>query len=126
MSVPANKVSVGPTTIAGSTVTLTAFALAVVGFAQGARDEETFSALAVGGVSLLTVLGGRFGQAIAQALSYGTGLAPASLPAVKDPMPGAVYEWNPSSAATTTVPRPSVSVSHGSEPVVDDLGHGEG
>lgn len=119
-----DKVSVGPTTIAGSTVTLAAFALAVVAFAQGARDEETFSALAVGALSLVTVLAGRFGQAIAKA-SYGTGLEQ------PDPPPPGSPVWAPTRAVTTVAPRPSVAVSHGetgppNKSVVDDLGHGEG
>jgi hypothetical protein len=71
------KVSIGPTTVGGTTISLAAFAVAIVAFAQGARDEETFSALGVGALALLTTLGGRYGQAIAQALSYGTGLGPA-------------------------------------------------
>jgi hypothetical protein len=59
------RVGIGTSTIAGGTVTLTAYALAIVGFIQGARDEATISALAVGTVSLVTVLGGRYGQAVA-------------------------------------------------------------
>lgn len=70
------KVSVGPSTVAGGSVTVAAFAVAIVAFANGARDEETFSALAIGALSLVTTLGGRFGQAIAQAFSYGTGVEP--------------------------------------------------
>jgi hypothetical protein len=63
-----NNVSVGPTTVAGGSVSIAGFAVAVIAFANGARDEETFSALAVGGAALFTTLAGRFAQAIAQAL----------------------------------------------------------
>lgn len=59
------KVAVGTSTVAGGTVSLVAFALALVAFWQGARDEATISALVVGLVSLVTVLGGRYAQAVA-------------------------------------------------------------
>lgn len=68
------NISVGPTTIAGGTITLASFAVAVLAFINGARDAETFSALSTGLLALLVTLGGRYGQAIAQAFSYGTGL----------------------------------------------------
>jgi hypothetical protein len=61
-----SQVKVGPTTVAGGTITLAAYAVAVVAFIQGARDEQTISALVVGTVSLVTTLGGRYAQAVAQ------------------------------------------------------------
>jgi hypothetical protein len=59
------KVGAGPSTLAGGTVALAAYALALVAYFQGARDEATISALAVGTVSLVTTLVGRFAQATA-------------------------------------------------------------
>lgn len=65
-------VGVGKSTVAGGSVTLIAYALAIVAFAQGARDEATIGALVVGTVSLLTTLAGRYGQAIAAILATRT------------------------------------------------------
>jgi hypothetical protein len=62
-------VAVGKSTVAGGSVTLVAYALAIVAFAQGARDEATIGALVVGTLSLLTTLAGRYGQAIAAILA---------------------------------------------------------
>lgn len=59
------SVKVGPTTVAGGAVTLAAYGVAVVAFIQGARDEQTISALVIGTLSLLTTLGGRYAQAVA-------------------------------------------------------------
>jgi hypothetical protein len=61
----ASKVSVGPTTVAGGTITLAAYAVAVVAFIQCARDEQTISALVIGTLSLVMTLGGRYAQAVA-------------------------------------------------------------
>lgn len=59
------KVAIGPSTVAGGTVTVAAFVAAVVAFAQGARDEVTVATLAVGALTLVTTLAGRFAQATA-------------------------------------------------------------
>lgn len=59
-------VPVGPTTIAGISGALTAFALAIVAFIDGDRSEETIGALITGAVLLATVLWGRYRQATEQ------------------------------------------------------------
>lgn len=65
------KVAIGTSTVAGGSVSLVAFVVAAVAFWQGARDEATISALTVGLVSLVTVLGGRYAQAVAALLVVG-------------------------------------------------------
>jgi thiamine transporter ThiT len=59
------NVPVGASTVAGGSVSLVAFALAIVAFITGARDEATIGALVTGLVSLVTTLAGRFAQATA-------------------------------------------------------------
>lgn len=71
------KVAIGTSTVAGGSVSLVAFVVAAVAFWQGARDEATISALTVGLVSLVTVLGGRYAQAVAALLVVGKKPAPA-------------------------------------------------
>lgn len=66
-------ISVGKTTVYGSGITVLAFAGAVVAFANGARDDVTFTTLGLGALTLLTVLGGRYGQAIAAVLGQAIG-----------------------------------------------------
>jgi hypothetical protein len=67
------KVSVGPTTVAGSVVTLAGFVGAIVAYQSGDRDTATLGELA-GGIALAFTLLGRFAQAVMQAWSYGKGL----------------------------------------------------
>lgn len=69
------KVPVGPTTVAAGTFTVASFAAAVVAYATGARDEATISMLVLGGVTLVTSLAGRYGQAIAAAVRAQPGTA---------------------------------------------------
>lgn len=59
------KVGIGASTVAGGSVTLVAFVLAVIAFVDGARDEATISAMVVGAVALVTTLAGRYAQAVA-------------------------------------------------------------
>jgi hypothetical protein len=61
----APHVGVGLSTAAGGAVTVAAYLAAIVAFAQGARDEATLSALAVGTVALVTTIAGRVAQAVA-------------------------------------------------------------
>lgn len=99
------SVKVGPTTVVGGTVTLAAYAVAIVAFINGARDEQTISALIVGTLSLLTVLGGRYAQAIVAILA----LKPAAPAARKMSVPSEqeIASWKPAGTASTS-PRPMV------------------
>lgn len=58
-------VGIGPTTVAGGTVTVAAFAAAIVAFANGATDEATIGPLIAGTIALVTTLFGRYAQAVA-------------------------------------------------------------
>lgn len=115
------KVGVGASSIAGGSVTLVAYALAIVGYIQGARDEATISAIAVGTISLITVLGGRYGQAIAAIVkrsSWGAP-APAQRPNVQSGSSTTAIAHPGSGVFTTPVgsawtgPRPGAEVSLG-------------
>lgn len=59
------KVGIGASTVAGGSITLVAYALAIIAFIDGARDEATIGALLAGTAALITTLAGRYGQAIA-------------------------------------------------------------
>lgn len=59
------RVAAGASTIATGTVTVAAYAAAIVAFASGARDEVTLTTLILGTVSLLTFALGRVAQAVA-------------------------------------------------------------
>jgi hypothetical protein len=108
------KVKVGPSTVAGGGVSLVAFVLALVAFVQGARDEATFSALAVGVVSLVTTLAGRYAQAVAQAVAHAVAHAFAQ-GLVADPLVWAPPEVPeaPVNGKTSSSPRPMVDFSAG-------------
>jgi len=71
------KVSVGPSTAAGLTTTLVAFALAIVAFAEGDRTEETIMALVVGLGALAGVVWSRTRQVIELTRRQPVELAPA-------------------------------------------------
>lgn len=101
------KVAIGTSTVAGGTVSLVAFALALVAFWQGARDEATISALVVGLVSLVTVLGGRYAQAVA-ALAV-TARRPAPVP-LSQPMTAA--SSGTAASVAWTSPRPGAEMSN--------------
>lgn len=61
------KVPVGTATVAGLGTTATAFGLAVANYLTGDRSQETYAALAVGTIALVTTLVGRFAQAVQHA-----------------------------------------------------------
>lgn len=69
------KVSVGPTTVAGSVVTLAGFVGAIVAYQSGDRDTATLGELA-GGIALAFTLLGRFAQAVTQAWAAGRAVEP--------------------------------------------------
>lgn len=102
-------VSVGVTTVAGGTVTVAAYAVAVVAFIQGARDEQTISALVIGTLSLLTTLGGRYAQAVAAVLALRR--AP-ELPASQPFVAAGSSSGNTVSTLTWTEPHPGVAVTN--------------
>jgi hypothetical protein len=61
-----SKVSVGTSTVAGLLATLAGFAAAVAAYKQGDRSEATLGTIAgaaVGAISLVTTMVGRFAQA---------------------------------------------------------------
>lgn len=101
-------VAIGPTTVAGSAITLAAYAVAIVAFIHGARDEQTLSALAIGTLSLLTTLGGRYAQATAAVFA----LKRAPTPAAPAPFVSTGQPGNTVSAITFTEPRPGVDVTN--------------
>jgi hypothetical protein len=77
------KVDVGPSSIAGGSVTVVAYVLALIAFAQGARDEATMSALTVGTIALVTTIAAR----VAQAVSGGKAAAAAVVATAPAPAP---------------------------------------
>jgi hypothetical protein len=59
------RVAVGLSTLAGGGVTVVAYLLAIIAFADGARDEATISAVVVGTIALVTTIAARIAQAVA-------------------------------------------------------------
>lgn len=108
-----DSVNVGPTTVAGGAVTLAAYAVAVVAFINGARDEETMSALVVGTLSLLTTLGGRYAQAVAQVK------APQPVYVDRDTSAWSGHVQDRQIAIMTEAPNPAGEVPGGGVPIRD-------
>lgn len=82
------KIPVGPTSVLGGGVTLAAYMAAIAAFAGGQHDAVTISTLAVGTLSLLATMAGRFAQAHA-VIKHSVPVAPpapAPTPAPVTPM----------------------------------------
>jgi hypothetical protein len=110
------KVKAGVSTFSLGGVSLAAYVLAIVAFVQGARDEATISAAAIGTVALVTMAAGRFWQAVAKIRVEQAKAAKSSTTTPKELMAfsnitapvagsGTVF-----SGQTTTTPRPSAGI----------------
>jgi hypothetical protein len=113
------KIPIGTATAAGLSTSAGAYALAIAAYLSGDRSEGTIGALGVGTAALLTVLAGRFAQAVAHIVK-----APTAAPApayVQTPSAaagtGTFVRMSPASRVTISeAPRPAVDIENGDPP----------
>lgn len=94
------QVKVGTATVAGLGTSTAAYGLAIANYIAGDRSQDTYAALAVGTIALVTTLAGRFAQAVQHAKKA-------------TPDPAAILSPSTQfvSGTTTTSTRPSATVS---------------